>query len=111
MDQTPIACTLSPRDYKQRLASIAALNGEARRSTRQDDLTLELVYAKEALARVQDFVAREQECCAFLTFALTVESDCVRLSITAPEEARIAASAMFEQFSVQTPCALPGCCA
>ena len=43
-------------------------------------------------------VAREQNCCAFLTFEVHHEADTVRLVIEAPEDARDALDAVFEPF-------------
>jgi hypothetical protein len=110
MTDSPIACALEAGDFGRRLAAIAELNRTALRSSSRDDLTLELVYAKEALARVRDFVRREEECCAFLVFQIDEEGEAVRVTVRAPEDARIAAESLFEQFSAA---AAPGggCCA
>jgi hypothetical protein len=43
-------------------------------------------------------VRREQDCCAFLTFELREESRGILVTISAPEQARVAAEAMFDQF-------------
>lgn len=43
-------------------------------------------------------VRREERCCAFLAFALAEGEDEVRLTITAPEQARKLADELFEQF-------------
>jgi hypothetical protein len=47
---------------------------------------------------VREMVAKEQSCCAFLAFELSETDTNVRLTITAPERARDAADALFEQF-------------
>jgi hypothetical protein len=96
--ETPIACTLAADDFNTRIASIAALARDALRSDERRDLVLELRYAPDAADRVREMVRREQECCAFLTFDLREESDHVRLTIRAPEDAREAADMLFEQF-------------
>jgi hypothetical protein len=59
---------------------------------------------------VRDFVRREEECCAFLVFQIDEEGEAVRVTVRAPEDARIAAESLFEQFSAA---AAPGggCCA
>ena len=95
---TPIACTLAKRELRERAAGIADLNREALRSERRDELRLELTYAPAALDRVREMVAREQTCCAFLTFELREENDVVRLLIEAPEAARDVVDAVFEPF-------------
>jgi len=96
--QPPIACTLAPGDYRERLDWIAGLARDALRGSERHDLVLELRYAPEAAARVGEMVRREQVCCAFLTFDLRESSQEVRLVIRAPEEARGALDTIFEQF-------------
>jgi hypothetical protein len=99
MKDEPIACTLSAGDFKARLTSIAELNRDALREHEQDDLTLVLCYDLAAAARVRDMVRREQECCAFLHFDVSEDTEAVRVCITAPERARVAAETLFEQFA------------
>jgi hypothetical protein len=101
----PVACTLGPRDFRQRLAWIANLNRDALRAKHRDGLRLELTYAPAALDRVREMVAREQDCCAFLTFDLQQEVDAVGLVIKAPEDARDALDAVFEPFQAHEPAA------
>jgi hypothetical protein len=94
----PIACTLTPADLDSRLAWIAGLTRDALCEHRRDDLVLQLTYAPEAACRVREMVRREQACCGFLAFDLREEPDAVRLILTAPEDARAAADALFQQF-------------
>jgi hypothetical protein len=94
----PIACALAPGDFNSRLAWIAELTRDALRENRRDDLVLQLTYAPEAAHRVREMIRHEQACCAFLAFDLREEPDAVRLTITAPEDARAAADTLFEQF-------------
>lgn len=100
-DDAPIACTLGAGDFKARIAWIAALNTEALREVRRDDLTLHLVYASDASDRVRQMVAQERACCAFLRFELSETKDSIRLTITAPETARTAAETVFEPFQAR----------
>jgi hypothetical protein len=83
----PIACTLSPADYRRRLAEIAALSRDALRRVERRDLTLDLCYAPEAADRVRQLVEQERLCCAFLQFELHEEVDEVRLLVTIPPAA------------------------
>ena len=110
-ESAPIACTLTPGDYKARLAWIADLSRDALRSQVRRDLELELVYSADAAERVRDMVRLEQDCCAFLTFDLNQRPDEIRLRIKAPERARDAADMLFGQFlpsaEARTGC---GCC-
>lgn len=83
----PIACTLSPSDYRARLAQIASLSRTALRQVGRDGLTLILRYAPEAAADVRQLVDQERRCCAFLQFDLQETADEVRLLVTAPAAA------------------------
>jgi hypothetical protein len=97
-DETPIACTLEPGDYHERLTWIADLARDGLLSVSRHDLRLELRYAPSVAERVREMAGKEQECCAFLTFELSETDEGVRLNITAPERAREVADALFEQF-------------
>jgi hypothetical protein len=99
----PIACTLAPGAYKDRMASIGALTRDVLRSHQRRDLTLVLSYAPEARDRVREMVRNEQTCCSFLSFDLREAPEEIRLTITAPETAREAADALFEQFVAGAP--------
>ena len=103
VEPSPIACTLTPGAYKDRLAWIAALNRDALRKHARRDLVLELSYAPEARERVREMVRNEQRCCAFLGFELHEGTNEVYLTVTAPETAREAADALFEPFIVNAP--------
>ncbi len=94
----PIACTLQPGDYRERLAWIAELARNGLLDVSRDDLRLELEYALHVAGRVREMVGKEQGCCAFLDFELADTDAGVRLTITAPERAREVADALFEQF-------------
>jgi hypothetical protein len=97
------ACALAPEDFQDRIALIGDLNRDALRSQRRDGFRLELVYAPAALDRVREMVAREQDCCAFLSFDMREEKDAIRLIIEAPESARDALDAVFEPFQAREP--------
>jgi hypothetical protein len=109
VDASPIACTLAPGAFKDRLAWIAALNKEALRKYARRGLVLELSYALEARERVHQMVRNEQRCCGFLAFELHETANEIRLTITAPEKAREAADALFEQLVANAPA--PSSCA
>ena len=98
VEASPIACTLAPGAYKDRLAWIAALNRDALRKYERRGLVLELSYGPEVRERLHGMVRKEQTCCAFLTFNLNEVGNEIRLTITAPETAREAADGLFEQF-------------
>jgi hypothetical protein len=96
---------------KDRLASIAALNRDALQNYERRDLVVELKYALEAHERVHEVVRNEQTCCAFLSFELHETGSQIVLTITAPESAREAADALFEQFVANAPAPSPCACA
>jgi hypothetical protein len=109
VEALPIACTLAPATYKDRLAWIGNLNKDALRKYECRDLELELSYALEARERVHEMVRNEQACCAFLAFELHEIENEIHVTITAPERAREAADAMFQQFVANAPA--PSSCA
>ena len=85
------------------MAWIGELTRDALRSYERRDLMLDLRYAPEAADRVREMARKEQECCAFLIFAVHEDVDEIRVTITAPEEARKAADELFEQFVALVP--------
>ena len=109
VEAEPIACTLAPGAFNDRLAWIAALNQDALRSHERRDLVLELGYSPEARERVHEMLLNEQACCAFLAFELHEVGNEIRLTITAPETAREAADTLFDQFLAKAP--TPSSCA
>jgi hypothetical protein len=94
----PIACTLGPGDFKDRVGWIRELSAKSLRSHRRDGLVLELTYDRSAAADVHEFVRREQACCGFLRFDVRESADAVHLTITAPPEAESAADDLFAHF-------------
>lgn len=110
-EAAPIACTLAPRAYKDRMAWIGALTRDALRSHQRRGLVLTLHYVPEARDRVREMVRNEQACCSFLAFDLREEPDEIRLTITAPETAREAADTLFEQFVAGAPASTTCTCA
>lgn len=83
----PIACTLSPADYRARLAETATLSREALRGVEQRGDVLHLRYAPEAAARVRALVEQERTCCAFLLFDVHETADDVQVRVTVPPAA------------------------
>jgi hypothetical protein len=109
----PIACTLGPADYQARARWIADLNQRSLRSHRRDDLALHLVYDADALPDVEELVRQEAACCAFLGFQVEQDASSVHLTVTAPQDARIAADTLFEDFIASgsaAPAPTCGCC-
>ena len=97
-ESPPIACTLGPGDFEDRLGWIRELSAKSLRSHRRDGLMLELTYDRSAAADVHEFVRREQACCGFLLFDVRENAVAVHLTITAPPEAQTAADELFAHF-------------
>ena len=111
MSAPPIACTLSAGAFKERMSAIGELNRDALRGHERNDLTLVLTYGPDAAGRVREMVRAEQECCAFLHFEVSESLDAVRVEITAPEEARVAAETLLEEFvTAAQQASACGCC-
>jgi hypothetical protein len=99
----PISCTLTGETLNDRLTWIAHLTRDSLRGYERQGLVLELRYDAEAADRVRDMVRKEQECCAFLRFAVCEGAGDIRVTITAPEAAREAADRLFEPFVASAP--------
>lgn len=93
-----IACTLGSGELKHRIAGIRDLSCRHLLSSRREPLALHLTYPAAALAEVEDLVAKEADCCAFLDFDLQA-GDIVQLTITAPVSAASAADELFAHFA------------
>ncbi|HTO28985.1 MAG TPA: hypothetical protein VL017_10375 [Devosia sp.] len=93
-----ITCTLDSTDLKARADSIRDLASRHLLSSRREPLRLHLTYSGAALPEVENLVARESECCAFLDFDIK-SSERVELTITAPESATLAADELFAHFA------------
>ncbi len=101
--EVPIACTLSPTEYRDRLADIAALSREALRHVERRGLTLELRYGSEAATRVRQLVEQERKCCPFLKFELHEGTDEVCLVVTAPPAAAEAVPELLAELTGRPP--------
>jgi hypothetical protein len=82
--ELPIACTLTPGAMTERVDWLGRLGTTALLDGRRSDRTLELWFDPSAEQEVRDWVAAEQECCAFLSFALDRGTRRIHLSVGAP---------------------------
>lgn len=94
-----IACTLAAGDFKERVEGIRDLARRSLITSERKPLELSLTYVPEALAEVEQLVAKEAECCAFLDFTVNQDGGAVRLTITAPVDALAAADELFAHFA------------
>ncbi len=94
----PIACTLEPDAMPDRLAGWQIILEHARsRSTASDGtLRVELDPATD-LGELARLVAAEQHCCAFFSFAITVDHRGTALQVGAPAGAEEIVASMFGQ--------------
>jgi hypothetical protein len=106
---TPIACTLSGPELKERLAIITALAERALLGHEQQGSTLHLRYAVDAAADLEEVVAAERICCAFLEFDLRPEVDVIHLAITAPAQAGEFAPVLMAHFLGQAGTSQASC--
>jgi hypothetical protein len=97
-EEAPIACTLQPADYRERIKVIAELARDGLLGVNREDLRLHLTYAPTVADRVRQIVRQEQQCCAFLHFEMSEIESGFSLTISAPESARDTAEFLFEQF-------------
>jgi len=83
-----IACTLNAPDVERRLAAWNELLATAGARTTLPDggLRIELGAATE-LAPLAELVAAERACCAFLSFAITIDDRGRALEVRAPADA------------------------
>jgi DNA-binding transcriptional MerR regulator len=87
-DDPPIACTLQPGAMPDRLAEWRAILDQARTRTTADDGALRVEFANDiSLHELARLVAAEQRCCAFFSFAITVDPRGIALEVRAPEGA------------------------
>lgn len=88
-DWAPSACTLPTAEQPLRLAEFDALfAGVVQAVTRPDHtrLRLDLVFSPGNAARAAELTARENGCCSFFTFTLTIAGGGLALDVTVPPE-------------------------
>jgi len=104
-------CSLEARDFIERVAWIAALNDKWLRDCRRRGASLILIYASEARNEVEEMIAREQKCCAFLEFNLRATNGTTELTITVPEGQEANADGLLAPFhDSQTSIDASSCC-
>ncbi len=98
-EEKPVACMLDAGDFEERAANIRNLARRSLRHSSRTPLTLTLTYEPQAADEVHDLVAKEETCCAFLSFDLKHNANGVFLTVTAPRSAAEAADALFDHFA------------
>ncbi|MED7930697.1 hypothetical protein SMD20_41175 [Nonomuraea sp. LP-02] len=85
----PSACTLPTVERPLRVAEFDALFAETVRAVRRpgrERLRLELAPSPDNAARAAELAARENGCCSFFTFVLTVADGGLALEVVVPPE-------------------------
>jgi hypothetical protein len=98
--ETPIACSLSAGDYRERLEQIHAIGREALIAADHRGGTVRLVFADDVgiRARLEDLVADEAACCPFLDLEIGDAPEGIALTIGAPLEAAPIVADLVESF-------------
>jgi hypothetical protein len=97
----PIACTLDPAQMPQRGDEIRALGRDGLDAVERGErhVTLRFRPDTEIRARVEDIVAAESRCCAFLDFEIAREDHATVVTIVAPEGGEAAVHQLADLFS------------
>ncbi|TDD19680.1 hypothetical protein [Nonomuraea diastatica] len=85
----PSACTLPTAEQPLRVAEFDALFAEAVQALARPERTrllLDLVFGPDNAARAAGLAARENGCCSFFTFTLTIAGGRLTLEVTVPAE-------------------------
>ena len=97
--QTPVACTLSQQDLRQRAGRWHALARLAGQQVSRTDRGLRLTFSAGpgVAAELDELASLERDCCAFATWSVTRTGDRLVLDVSADGEVAIAAvQAMFD---------------
>lgn len=107
---TALACSLSTDAQNERLAWIRRVTTSSLVSHHFEGATLSLRYRRDALDDLEQIVAKERQCCPFLSFTLLHLPGEVQLTIQASGGLGDEARWLFDQFLPQ-PAAAPrkGC--
>lgn len=96
-NEAPIACTLSPGQYKDRTGELAALGARALRARERttDGERLTFTDTPEIERELRAVIAAESSCCAFLRMELHRTGDGLVLDIAGPQDARPVIAELF----------------
>lgn len=97
-DGRPITCTLEPDALPDRLVDWQAILGQARSRTTAADGALRVEFDVDLeLGELARLVTAEQHCCAFISFAITVDARGIALEVHAPGDASDIVASLFGQ--------------
>ncbi|HEX4308256.1 MAG TPA: hypothetical protein VHZ54_19625 [Solirubrobacterales bacterium] len=105
-DSPPIACSLGADDLRRRLEEIAALGAEGLRGRSVEGNARILRFRPDPAIRrrLEEVVAAESECCAFLDLGLAEEDGDLVLRIAAPADGRPVADELALAFGEPRRC-------
>jgi hypothetical protein len=88
--EQPIACALSPGQYKDRAGELAALAARALRFREQTPDGERLIFTdgEDTERELRAVIAAESSCCAFLRMDLQRADESLVLDIAGPQDAR-----------------------
>uniref|UniRef100_UPI003F49B37B hypothetical protein n=1 Tax=Nonomuraea bangladeshensis TaxID=404385 RepID=UPI003F49B37B len=85
----PSACTLPTAEQPLRVAEFDALFADVVQGLTRPERTrlrLDLVFSPANAARAAELMARENGCCSFFTFTLTIADGSLELEVRVPPE-------------------------
>lgn len=100
-----IACTLGPGEMPRRAEQIRALGREGLLGVERSERRVALRFRPDPAirVRVEEIVAAESRCCAFLDFDLSVTGDAIVLALRAPEGGEPAMHLLVDLFAAAAP--------
>ena len=107
MTEIPVACTLDPAQMRQRGEDIRALGRAALSTVERGERHVVLRFRPGAEIReqVEEIVAAESECCAFLDFAIAHERDATVVTIVSPPDGAPVMHELADRFAADTEAA------
>lgn len=99
----PVACSLGAGELEQRLAEIAEIGAGSliSREAGGDSQLLRFRADADTRRRLEEIIAAEAACCAFLDLQLSERDGELVLSIAAPGDAQALADGLAEAFAEQ----------
>ncbi|MEO3888744.1 hypothetical protein [Nonomuraea sp. B5E05] len=102
----PSACTLPTAEQPLRVAEFDAFFADAVRAVARPEptlLRLELVFGPDHAAQAAELAARENGCCSFFTFTLTIADGSLVLEVAVPAEHVEVLDALSERAGAAAP--------
>jgi hypothetical protein len=103
MREIPIACTLDRAKMRQRGEDLRALGRAALTAVERGERHVALRFRPHPgiRERVEQLVAAESQCCAFLDFTITHERDATVVTIVSPPDGAPVMHELADRFSAE----------